>query len=200
LFSTKKLAIATIGAALLYFCAMFVLYGINTWYPTLMLQKGFDISTAYGMSLGMNVAGICGNVAAGFLLEKLGRRNGEILGQIIAVCFILIMAWISGGTAILALSALLVGFAINYVPPSINSMTPELFPTNARASGVSFVASCGRVAGMIAPIAAGALLGMGLSYEWLISCFGLAPIVGLILVFVFTRGENSSKTLDEVES
>lgn len=199
LFSTKKLAIATIGASLIYFFAMFTLYGINSWYPTLMLERGLGVTKAYGFSLAMNAAGIVGNVVAGALLQALGRKKGEIFGFALAFVFVLIMAWVNGGAAILVIEALLVGFAINYLPPSVNAMTPELFPTNARGSGVSFVMSVGRFAGMLSPIVAGMLIGAGLNYSGLISCFEVSAIIGLALVLIFVRSENADKTLAEIE-
>lgn len=198
LFSNKHLAFITIGAALVYFCAMCTMYGVNTWYPTLMLDRGSDVAEAYGFGLAMNAAGVVGNIAAGFLLQKIGRRNGEIFGFAISFVFILFMAFV-GGPIMMVTAAMLVGFAINYLPSSVNAVTPEYFPTNARNSGVSFVMSCGRIAGFLSPILAGALLDIGLSHTGLMASFAAPCLVGILFVCLFLKVNNSDKTLDELE-
>ena len=46
---------------------MFTLRGINSWYPTLMLERGLDLTKAYGFSLAMNFAGMLSPIVAGAL-------------------------------------------------------------------------------------------------------------------------------------
>lgn len=198
LFSSSKLAIITIGAALIYFSAMCTLYGVNTWYPTLMLDNGLEIQEAYGFSLAMNAMGVVGNIAAGFLLQAIGRRKGEVVGFAASFVFIIFMAICTGPGAMIT-AAMLVGLAINYLPSSVNAVTPELFPTSARASGVAFVMSTGRIAGFLSPIIAGALLGMGLTSSGLMICFAIPCLVGILFVLIFMKVNNSSKSLEDVE-
>lgn len=93
---------------------------------------------------------------------------------------------------------MLAGFAINYLPSSINAVTPELFPTNARSSSISFVMATGRIAGMIAPVVAGALLGVGLDFSMLLSVFALPCVLAILLAFVFTKTGNKGISLDKV--
>ncbi len=198
LFRSKRLTILLIGTACIYFCAMFTLYGVNTWYPNLMLDKGYNVQTAYGFSLAMQGAGVFGNLAAGVLLQKLGRRGGQLFGFSLAIAAILLLAW-CGVTEILIIAfAMLAGFAINYLPSSINAVTPELFPTNARSSSISFVMATGRIAGMIAPVVAGALLGVGLDFSMLLSVFALPCVFAILLAFVFTKTGNKGISLDKV--
>lgn len=197
LFGKKKVALLAIGSALIYFCAMCVLYGVEAWYPTLMLDQGLGISQAYGFSLAMNVAGIAGNVVAGYLVQGLGRCKGNVIGFASALVFIVVMAFASGAPMMVA-SAMLVGFSINYLPSSVNAVTPELFPTNARGSGVSFVMSCGRFAGFLAPVLAGLLLELGITHVQLFLCFTVPCLVGIVFTLVFFRNAGKEKTLAEV--
>lgn len=197
-FGSPKMIFITIGAAIIYFAAMFTMYGVDSWYPSLMLAKGLSIQEAYGFSMAMNLAGIIGNIAAGYFLQVFGRRKGAIIGFIAAFVFIIFMA-ITDNPIAMVVSAMLVGLAINYLPSSVNAVTPELFPTNARSSGVSFVMSTGRFAGFLSPILAGIALQVGASYSMLLIIFALPCLLGIVFVLFFLRIDNSSASLNNVK-
>lgn len=175
---------------------MFTLYGINSWYPALMLERGLGLTKAYSFNLAMNFAG---NVCAGFIVQKLGAKRGETFSFTVGCIAILIMAWVSGPAALLVIEALLVGFFVNYMPPLVNAMTTSLFPTNARGSGVSFVMSVGRFAGMLSPIVAGVLLAASLGYSGLITVFSIFPLISLACVLILLRSDNTDKSLADIE-
>lgn len=156
---SKDLRMRTIGLQLIWFSMSFG-SGLCTW-----ITKIFDtihVSDVYLYSLYFALANVPGNVAAGYLVDHVGRKN------------LLLVAMVSSALSLLAFSEatedaenrkiqvvvsacvfhafLVIGWC------AITCMTSEIFPTAVRSTGMGICAAVGRLAAMLVQFVNGALV------------------------------------------
>jgi MFS family permease len=104
---SKDYRMITAGLWITYFCGCFTVYGLNAWLPSLMLERGFKLTSAYTLSIANNAAAVIANCSTGFVSEIIGRRPNLIMSYLLGGCSIILMAFVGGGfIAILAASIL----------------------------------------------------------------------------------------------
>ena len=111
---------------------------------------------------------------------------------------IVLMAFVSGGfTAVLAAS-IFMGFAINYAITAVQPLMAEGYPTEFRNTGVSWCQAFGRVGGALAPIVAGAIIGMQLELKISFLFYIIPAVIGALAAFLFVKKETKGKSLDQL--
>jgi MFS family permease len=188
----------TAGVWITYFCGCFTVYGLNAWLPSLMLEKGFKLATAYSLAIANNGAAVIANCSTGFVAEIIGRRRNLIMSYLLGGISIVLMAFVSGGfTAILAAN-IFMGFAINYAITAVQPLMAESYPTEFRNTGVSWCQAFGRVGGALAPIVAGAIIGMQLGLKISFLFYIIPAVIGALAAFLFIKKETKGKSLDQL--
>jgi MFS family permease len=186
----------TLLGGLLGFGAHGGFYGLFSWLPTyLKTERGLSVMGT-GSYLGVIIVAFgLGCVAAGYLLDRLGRRRTVLLFAVgcttITVAYLL--APISG-TAMLVLGFPL-GFCAAGIPASMGALFSELYPAGMRGSGVGFCYNFGRIlsAGlppvigyMSSRMSLGAAIGIDASLAY-----------GLVVVAVLLLPETRGKALGD---
>ncbi|HHV64662.1 MAG TPA: MFS transporter [Peptococcaceae bacterium] len=195
---TKDYRTVTAGVWITYFCGCFTVYGINAWLPSIMLEKGFALSSAYGLAIAQNAAAVIANCSTGFVAEIIGRRKNLIMSYFIAAGAVVLVAFVgSNFTAILAAN-IFMGFAINYAITAVQPLMAEGYPTEFRNTGVAWCQAFGRLGGASAPIVAGAVIGMGLGYSMSFLFYVIPSLIGAVAAILFVKRETKGKSLDQL--
>ena len=197
---TKKYIRTTIGFWILYFCATFVIYGVNPWLPTLLQGKGFTLIGAASYSIASNAVGIISNFIVGYLLEKLGRRYGMAVGFIASFVGVALVGLVQGGDAVLFASVMFMSLCINFSPASVVASCSEAYPTQVRNTGVGWMQALSRIAQILSPLFVGALVAAGLEFGQIFLAFAVVPIIAAIALFVFIKRETRGQTLDDADA
>ena len=195
---SKDYRSATAGVWITYFCGCFIVYGINAWLPSLMLEKGLKLSSAYGLAIANNAAAILANCSTGFVAEIIGRRPNLIMSYLIGGVSILIMAFVGGGFYAILAANIFMGFAINYAITAVQPLMAESYPTEFRNTGVAWCQAFGRLGGALAPIVAGAIMSMHLGPQMSFLFYIIPAIIGGLAAFLFVKRETKGKSLDQL--
>ncbi len=188
----------TAGIWITYFCGCFIVYGINAWLPSLMLEKGLKLSSAYGLAIAQNAAAIIANCSTGFVAEIIGRRKNLIGSYFIAAGAICIVAFVGSNFVAILAANIFMGFAINYAITAVQPLMAEGYPTEFRNTGVSWCQAFGRLGGASAPIVAGMVIGMGLGYSMSFLFYIIPAFIGALAAFLFVKRETKGKSLDQL--
>jgi len=188
---------ATIAAA--WFAINFGYYGVFIWLPQTVGAAGV-VGDVYRYFVLIALVQFPGYASAAYLVERIGRKptlGGYLL---LSGAFTFVFAASMPGVEILGQGvAGFLPFLIGLLAASfftlgawgaIYAYTPELFPTEARATGNGFAGGVGKVAAVIGPILAGALVSEG--YLLALAPLALAFALGGAVVLAFgveTRGE-----------
>jgi MFS family permease len=195
---SKDYRMITAGVWITYFCGCFTVYGLNAWLPSLMLEKGFKLASAYSLAIANNGAAVIANCSTGFVSEVIGRRPNLIMSYLLGGFSIILMAFASGGFVPILAANIFMGFAINYAITSVQPLMAEGYPTEFRNTGVSWCQAFGRVGGALAPIVSGIVMGMQLGLRVSFLFYVIPAVIGALAALLFVKKETKGKSLDQL--
>lgn len=151
---SAKLARITAMTWLMWLSITFSYYAFFTWIPGLLVQSGMTITRSFSYSLVIYLGQIPGYFSGAWLNEKIGRQatisSYMILGGISALGLAL-----TGTDTGIMVSGILLSFFMNGTYAGVYAYTPEVFPTDVRATGTGLASSIGRLGAIAAPILVG---------------------------------------------
>ncbi|UVA80901.1 MFS transporter [Pandoraea commovens] len=152
-----------------WFAEYGVLYTFMTFVPTLLAMEGFSIVKSFEFSIAIYASVIPGYVFGGYVVDWLDRKPTAILAFIGTAIFGTLFGMSTTSTTLMAFGGL-TSFCLALGSTAIYSYTPELYPTEIRATGMGLASAWGR---------AGAIL--------LLLVFGVfAVLKGKLFVFVIS--------------
>ncbi|WP_434510454.1 MFS transporter [Desulfitobacterium sp. AusDCA] len=197
---SKEYRSATAGVWIMYFSGCFIVYGINAWLPSLMLEKGLKLTSAYGLAVAQNAAAVIANCSTGFVAEAIGRKKNLLFSFVVSAVAIIIMANIGSSFAAILAANIFLGFAVNYAITAVQPLMAESYPTEFRNTGVSWCQAFGRFGGAAAPIVAGIIVGLNLGYSMSFMFYVIPAVIGALASILFVKKETKGKSLDELAS
>lgn len=136
---------------LVWFTVNFSYYGAFIWLPTLLVASGMDLVRSFGFTLVITLAQLPGYGLAAVLVERWGRRatlSTFLVGSALAAMLF--------GTADTEPTVLVAGMLLSFFNlgawGALYAVTPEVYPTELRATGAGWAAGFGRIASIIAPL------------------------------------------------
>jgi putative MFS transporter len=177
-----------------WFAINFGYYGVFIWLPKTVGAAGL-VGNIYLYFVLIALVQIPGYFSAAYLVEKIGRKATLGAYLVLSGVFTFVFAASMPGVGLLNLG--LSGFwpffagllASSFFSlgawGAIYAYTPELFPTEARATGNGFAGGVGKIAAVIGPILAGALVGQG--YLVALAPLAVAFALGGLVVLAFGR-------------
>lgn len=153
--NTAMLWLAWFGISLGY-------YGLLTWLPSVLVDRGFTFLAAYQSVFLLALAQVPGYATAAWLVERWGRKPtlGVYLAGAAAGTWLFALATTTAG--LVATAALMSFFALG-AWGALYAYSPELYPTAIRATGVGWASGMSRIAGALAPLIGGLLLPVSLA-------------------------------------
>lgn len=156
LFGPKYLK-RTVCLWILWFGIVFSYYGIFLWLPSILVKAGHSMVSSFEFVLWMTLAQIPGYFVAAVLVDKWGRK----LTMAVFVLGTALSAYMFGNANAMSqiyLWGCLMSFFNLGAWGILYTYSPELYPTEARSTGVGMSAAFGRVGGILAPMVVGAML------------------------------------------
>lgn len=186
----------TVCLWVLWFGMVYSYYGIFTWLPSLLVKSGHTLIRSFEFLLYMTIAQIPGYFVAAYFVDKVGRK--ATMGTLLAVCA---LAAYMFGSAKTADDILLWGCIMSFCNLGAWGIThaysAEQYPTYARAAGVGWAAACGRIGGIVAPIAVGALMTSSNQYSTVFTMFTLVLAI-IAADIIFLGKETMNQSLDDL--
>ncbi|MEE1650569.1 MFS transporter [Brachybacterium sp. J144] len=190
---SRALRARTAGLWVVWFCINLSYYGAFIWIPTLLVERGFDLTKSFTFTLIITIAQIPGYAAAAWLIEKLGRR--WTLTIFLAGSALSAIAYGLADSEPMIIAA---GCALSFFNlgawGALYAIGPELYPTSVRGTGTGAAAGFGRIASLIAPFMVPVLIvggGQLLAFAVFAAAFALAAAAA------FTLPEQRGKALVE---
>jgi putative MFS transporter len=167
-----------------WFCISLGYYGTFIWLPGIFVERGFDFLQTYQNTFILALAQLPGYFSAAYLVERWGRKGTLAVYLLLSGVFTYLFAVVSGLPLIVSTAALMSFFTLG-AWGVLYAYTPELYPTEARATGMGAASGMTRVAGALAPILGGRLLSVSLVAA--LTLYAVAFAVGAGSVFVLGR-------------
>ncbi|GAA5890537.1 hypothetical protein JCM6882_002953 [Rhodosporidiobolus microsporus] len=162
LFATKRAIWFTVTLWIAYMSLFWAFSIAGGYLPLILRQKGIDtkvsLDTTYRNYVIVKLPGITATILGSFLMEvpRLGRRGAMVLSAGLMGASLFLFATINSMTAFTGMN-LLEYWAQSLYTALLYASTPEYFPAKIRGSGSGIASTLGRLAGTVAPIAAGTI-------------------------------------------
>jgi AAHS family benzoate transporter-like MFS transporter len=168
------------------FCGMVLVYGLNTWLPSIMRSAGYALGPALTFLVVFSLASAAGGVALGWAADAYGKK------------LILMTFYLLGGVGILLLM-FPNSIVVNYVfvaLAGIGSISTSLvltgwvadyYPSYARATATGWALSFARIGAISGPLIGGWIGSMALPFQWNFVVFAAVALVAAGAVALIPR-------------
>lgn len=177
---------STLVLWILWFMVVFSYYGMFLWLPSVMVLKGFTLVKSFQYVLLMTIAQLPGYFTAAYFIEKFGRKFVLVVYLTLTAVCALWFGLAESEASLLTAGALLSFFNLG-AWGGMYAYTPELYPTPARATGVGFAASFGRIGGILGPFLVGVLVADNVAISTIFAIFFVSILIGVVALLIWGK-------------
>ncbi|WP_432478278.1 MFS transporter [Nocardioides sp. GXQ0305] len=175
-----KLLLVSIGLWVASFMGLLLVYGLNTWLPSIMEAAGYSLSAGLALLLTLNIGAVLGLVVSGQIADRRGNKVTVLAWFGLAAVALALMA-IKMDTSFLVYAAVLVaGFFVFSAQVLVYAYVGHLYPAAIRGTALGMAAGVGRVGAIVGPFLGGALVASGAAYPWGFFVFAAAAVVAVL--------------------
>lgn len=177
---SPALARPTILLTLAYFAHIMTFYFLLKWIPKIVVDMGFDPSSAAGVLVWANVGGASGAILFGLLTTRVRLLPLTIATMAVSAAAVIAFGQGQEGLPRLSMVAAATGFCTNAGVVGLYALVAQAFPTGVRASATGFVIGVGRGGSALAPALAGFLFAGGHGLAAVAALMAMGSIVAAI--------------------
>ena len=172
---------ATITISLLYFFLQFVVYALDFWLVSLLVDHGFSLVHSYSYGIEQAAAATLGGLVLGLILDRVNHRIG------LAVIFIaggicLIFFGIAPSAVELYILNALCGALIVGGQNVVHILVMDTYGSDVRATGLGWALGIGRIGGILGPLLGGYLLSLRLPFPAYFVTFAIPAVLAAVCI------------------
>ena len=137
---------------------MFGFYFVNSWTPRLLVEAGMTEQQGVVGGLMLTLGGTFGSILYGVLAGKWNSRGVFIVFAVLSAASMVLFISTAAVLALAFVTGVAVGMLINGCIAGLYTITPALYATRMRSTGVGWAIGIGRAGAIVAPMITGALL------------------------------------------
>lgn len=171
---------------LTYFMGLVIVYLLTSWLPTLMRDSGASMERAAFIGALFQFGGVLSAVGVGWAMDRFNPHKVIGIFYLLAGVFAYAVGQSLGNITVLATLVLIAGMCVNGAQSAMPSLAARFYPTQGRATGVSWMLGIGRFGAILGAWSGATLLGLGWNFEQVLTAL-LVP-AGLATVGVIVKG------------
>ncbi|WP_085505218.1 MFS transporter [Thalassobacillus devorans] len=192
-------AFRTIGFWIAFFCALLMVYGLNTWLPKLMIETGYGLNSSLGFLIALQGGAIIGILALSSLCEEYGSKK-VIMASYISGAIALALLGFGGSTFYIFILVAIAGAATTGAQVLIQAYVTSFYPSEMKSTGLGVASGIGRFGGMTGPILGGFLLTLALPEFMNFLVFSIVSIVAAIGLSLIADKYSASNIKEQATS
>lgn len=198
LFMGRQLPI-TLMLWVVFFMSLLIIYLLSSWMPTLLNHRGIDLQHASWVTAAFQIGGTLGALALGVLMDKFNPFRVLALSYAIGAVCIVMIGLSQDGLWLMALAIFGTGIGISGSQVGLNALTATLYPTQSRATGVSWSNAVGRCGAIVGSLSGGVMMAMNFSFDTLFFIIAVpAAISAVMLALLITVVRQSTSVPDSL--
>ncbi|MEG0247969.1 MAG: MFS transporter [Pseudomonas sp.] len=171
---------------LTYFMGLVIVYLLTSWLPTLMRDSGASMEEAAFIGALFQFGGVLSAVGVGWAMDRFNPHKVIGIFYLLAGVFAYAVGQSLGNITVLATLVLVAGMCVNGAQSAMPSLAARFYPTQGRATGVSWMLGIGRFGAILGAWSGATLLGLGWNLEQVLTAM-LVP-AALATVGVIVKG------------
>lgn len=178
--------LGTVLLWLTYFMGLVIVYLLTSWLPTLMRDSGASMEQAAFIGALFQFGGVLSALGVGWAMDRFNPHKVIGIFYLLAGVFAYAVGQSLGNITLLATLVLVAGMCVNGAQSAMPSLAARFYPTQGRATGVSWMLGIGRFGAILGAWSGATLLGLGWSFEQVLTAL-LVP-AGLATIGVVVKG------------
>ena len=167
-----------------YFAHIMTFYYILKWIPRIVVDMGYQASTAGAVLVWANVGGAAGALILGLCSARFRLRTMVIVVLLLAFVMVTVFGLGYQDLGQLSLVAAITGFFTNAGVVGFYALMANAFPSDVRASGTGVVIGVGRGGAALGPVVAGLLFASGFNLLMVSAVMGAGALIAALAIFM----------------
>jgi MFS transporter, AAHS family, benzoate transport protein len=169
----------SLGLWVASFMGLLLVYGLNTWLPTIMGEAGYSIKAGTGLLLALNLGAVMGLLVAGAISDARGNKVTVLLWFGLAAVFLALLSIKMDSSVLVYAAVLMAGVFVFSSQVLVYAFVGHLYPPEVRGTALGMAAGVGRVGAIVGPTVGGALVTAGIAYPAGFYVFALAALLAV---------------------
>ncbi|MBB4865676.1 AAHS family 4-hydroxybenzoate transporter-like MFS transporter [Pseudomonas nitritireducens] len=169
---------------LTYFMGLVIVYLLTSWLPTLMRDAGASMEQAAFIGALFQLGGVLSSVAVGWAMDRFNPHKVIGIFYCLAGVFAYFVGQSLGTVTLLATLVLAAGMCVNGAQSAMPSLAARFYPTQGRATGVSWMLGIGRFGAILGAWIGATLLGLGWNFEQVLTALMLPAAIATAAVVI----------------
>ncbi|MBD9628763.1 MFS transporter [Pseudomonas sp. PDM19] len=169
---------------LTYFMGLVIVYLLTSWLPTLMRDAGASMEQAAFIGALFQLGGVLSSVAVGWAMDRFNPHKVIGIFYCLAGVFAYCVGQSLGTVTLLATLVLAAGMCVNGAQSAMPSLAARFYPTQGRATGVSWMLGIGRFGAILGAWIGATLLGLGWNFEQVLTALMVPAAIATAAVLI----------------
>ncbi|MBA6087901.1 MFS transporter [Pseudomonas monteilii] len=169
---------------LTYFMGLVIVYLLTSWLPTLMRDSGASMEQAAFIGALFQFGGVLSAVGVGWAMDRFNPHKVIGIFYLLAGVFAYAVGQSLGNITVLATLVLIAGMCVNGAQSAMPSLAARFYPTQGRATGVSWMLGIGRFGAILGAWSGAMLLGLGWNFEQVLTALLVPAALATVGVIV----------------
>jgi len=178
----KQFVRNTILVCLCYFVNFYLLFGMNTWIPNLMIQQGFPLAGGIWFLLIFYFGALVGTTVGAFAAPRYGYRKILMIYYAITACMLITISQ-QHEMVPMAIALFICGGTIYGTTTLFNGYVSQCYPATFRSTALGTGLGVGRFGGAAGPVVGGILLGASVPIIINFLAFAIPAAIGVLFIF-----------------
>mgnify|MGYP005982290665 FL=1 len=196
LFVGRQLTI-TLMLWVVFFMSLLIIYLLSSWMPTLLNHRGIDLQHASWVTAAFQVGGTLGALLLGVLMDKFNPFWVLAVSYALGAVCIVMIGLSENGLWLMALAIFGTGIGISGSQVGLNALTATLYPTQSRATGVSWSNAIGRCGAIVGSVSGGMMMAMNFSFDTLFFVIAVPAAISAVMLTLLTLVVRQSSRVPE---
>jgi AAHS family 4-hydroxybenzoate transporter-like MFS transporter len=167
-----------------FFCSLFVFYLLTSWLPSILKDAGYDMASAARIGAMVPLGGTLGAIVVALLMDRMNVYRILAVTYFGAAVAIAMTGFLLGDVLALSCAVFLVGFGTAGAQNGLNLTSASIYPTSARATGVSWAMANGRIGSIMGSMAGAPLMAHFGQGEILFTAIAVPALLGAIAILL----------------
>jgi AAHS family 4-hydroxybenzoate transporter-like MFS transporter len=179
-----RYSVGTLLMWLTTFMGLVIVYLLTSWLPTFMRDSGASLEQAALIGAVFQFGGVLSAMGLGWAMDRFNPHNVIGISYLLAGIFAYAVGQSLGSFVALAILVLLAGMCINGAQSAMPSLAARFYPTQGRATGVSWMLGISRFGAILGAWMGATLLGQGWSFEQVLTALVVPAVLAALAVVI----------------
>ena len=186
----------TILIWIMFFCNLYLFFGLTTWLPQLMKYQGYSIKSSIASLVIFLLGGVILSPLAGYVSSKVGYKVGLAISYIVAATTVILLIF-KANIMVFYVLYFFAGAAASAMQQLTLAIAPQFYPIAFRGTAMGWGSAVSRLGSAVAPILVGFLLQMKFSITTVFATFAIPAAIAFICAMMTRMDAKSVEGTDE---